>query len=179
MRVLLRCGADVDAVDDEGRTALHWAVVGGNERCVGLLFAAGAQIGTRDGESRTARDVADEFRTRDVWDGALEEVGLREDGTKVRRPLSEVRTPTRVLGSGRGLTVPTAPCEDHDLLSSQHFALYRVCDCERVSVVHEHSPCTGGACRHAPGSYSMFSSFDARLSLDCRWCCLNFSNAAP
>ena len=109
MRVLLRCGADVDAVDDEGRTALHWAVVGGNERCVGVLLAAGAELRTRDAESRTARDVADEFRTRDAWDGALEYVGLREDGTKVRRPLSEVRTPVLALGSGRGLDGAYSP----------------------------------------------------------------------
>lgn len=89
MRVLLRCGADVNAVDIDGRTALHWAVVGGNERCVVLLLEAGAEQGTRDGERRTARDVADEFRTRDMWDAAFAEVGLCEDGTKVRRPLSE------------------------------------------------------------------------------------------
>jgi ankyrin repeat protein len=156
MRVLLRCGADVNAVDNDGRTALHWAVVGGSGPCVGLLLAAGAELGMRDGERRTARDVADEFRTRDVWDGALAEVGLCEDGTMVRRPLNEVRLPClgfRALLDGFGLP---APCEHHRFLSSQSFALYRVRDHERVSVVHEHSPRANCACRYALGSYSYF-----------------------
>ena len=104
MRVLLRCGADPNAVDCEGRTALHWAAVGGNVRCVGLLLAAGAKLWMRDAERRTARDVVDEFQNRDAWDGALAEVGLGEDGTKVRRPLSEVR-PVCFGFRARGLMV--------------------------------------------------------------------------
>ena len=66
MRVLLRYGADPNAVDCDGRTALHWAAVGGNGRCVRLLLLKGADIRMRDAERRTARDVADEFRTRDA-----------------------------------------------------------------------------------------------------------------
>ena len=56
-----------------------------------MLLMKGADICTRDAERWMAQDVADEFRTRDAWDGALVEMGLRDDGTKVRRPLSEVR----------------------------------------------------------------------------------------
>ncbi|KAH9034193.1 ankyrin repeat-containing domain protein [Lactarius pseudohatsudake] len=88
-RVLLRCGADPNAVDCDGRTPLHWAAVGGSGGCIGQLLAAGAQLRTRDGEQGTARDVADEFRNRDAWDEALAELGLRNDGMKFRRPLSD------------------------------------------------------------------------------------------
>jgi ankyrin repeat protein len=91
MRVLLRYGADPNATDSDGRTPLHWAAVGGNKGCIAQLLAAGAELWTRDRERRTAQDVADEFQNRDVWDGALVEMGLKDDGTEVRRPLSEVR----------------------------------------------------------------------------------------
>ena len=56
-----------------------------------MLLTEGADIRMRDAERRTARDVADEFQTRDAWDGALVDMGLKEDGTEVRRPLNDVR----------------------------------------------------------------------------------------
>ena len=89
-RVLLRYGADSNAVDSDGCTPLHWAAVGGNRCCIAQLFAAGAELRIRDRERRTARDVADGFQNRDSWDRALVEIGRMVDGTAVRRPLSEV-----------------------------------------------------------------------------------------
>ena len=120
MHVLLRCGADPNAVDCDGHTALHWAAVGGNGRCISLLLMKGADICTRDAERWMAQDVADEFRTRDAWDGALVEMGLRDDGTKVPRPLSEVRPCWFfvVWALMNGGAPVLAPCEDHRLLSS-------------------------------------------------------------
>ena len=40
--VLLEAGANTDAADNNGRTALHWALIAGDVRIVGLLLGAGA-----------------------------------------------------------------------------------------------------------------------------------------
>ncbi|KAH8988351.1 ankyrin repeat-containing domain protein [Lactarius akahatsu] len=78
--LLLLCQPEVspDERDRKGRTALHWAARQRDEVSTRLV-AAGAQLRTRDGEQRTARD----------WDEALAEMGLSNDGMKVCRPLSE------------------------------------------------------------------------------------------
>jgi hypothetical protein len=50
----LAAGAPLDGRDDQGRTALHWAVVAGDGDVVGALVAAGADVEVADSSGRTA-----------------------------------------------------------------------------------------------------------------------------
>ena len=54
VQALVAGGAPIDGRDDQGRTALHWAVVAGDGEVVAVLLAAGADVGITDGSGRTA-----------------------------------------------------------------------------------------------------------------------------
>jgi uncharacterized protein len=58
VRELLHRGADVDARDEDGRTPLFSAVLGGSVGLVGLLLESGANINARDKEGWTALHFA-------------------------------------------------------------------------------------------------------------------------
>ena len=58
-RLLLDSGAAVDAADAEGRTALHWAAVGGAEAVAGCLLAAGADRGRFDSDGNNPLQLAE------------------------------------------------------------------------------------------------------------------------
>lgn len=58
VRELLAAGADPDARDDEGRTPLFSAVLGGSIGLVGLLLEAGADINARDTQGFSALHFA-------------------------------------------------------------------------------------------------------------------------
>lgn len=42
LKKILKCGADVDALDDEGKTALSYAIEAGHNKCIKLLLMHGA-----------------------------------------------------------------------------------------------------------------------------------------
>lgn len=44
----------LDAVDNKGRTALHFASVRGHTKCVEFLLQSGTNVDTRDSDGRTA-----------------------------------------------------------------------------------------------------------------------------
>jgi len=88
--VLLKFGADPNAVDHNGLTALHWAASGGNGSCISRLLEAGADIRAKTRDHRKAQEMAVRYRNGREWDIVVKELGFRADGTRVRRPLSEV-----------------------------------------------------------------------------------------
>ncbi len=58
VRAFLVKGADVDARDRHGATALIWAAAGGDLDSVRLLIDFGADVGAADGDGATAIDLA-------------------------------------------------------------------------------------------------------------------------
>lgn len=55
---LLRCGADLGAVDNDLWTVLHWAAPRRRIEAARLCMAAGADIGLRDVDGKTAWELA-------------------------------------------------------------------------------------------------------------------------
>ena len=89
-QILLNFGADPNAVDRDGFTSLHWAAFNGNESCIVQLLKGGADIRTKTRDLRSAKEFAFEHHNIDTWNKVVAELGFKEDGTRVRRPLSEV-----------------------------------------------------------------------------------------
>ena len=58
VRQLLQRGADVNVRDDDQRTPLHSAVLGGSVGLVGLLLESGADVNAADSEGYTALHFA-------------------------------------------------------------------------------------------------------------------------
>lgn len=56
----LKCSLEVDAQDDRGRTALHWAVLSGSEAICDMLLQANAGLDIADNEGATAMHKAAE-----------------------------------------------------------------------------------------------------------------------
>jgi palmitoyltransferase ZDHHC13/17 len=90
VEVLLKFGANPNLVDRNGLTALHWAASGGNRSCISQLLEAGADVRAMNKGYRKAQEMADRYNNRWTWNAAVEELGFKADGTRVRRPLSEV-----------------------------------------------------------------------------------------
>ena len=90
VEVLLKFGANPSVVDRNGVTALHWAASGGNRNCISQLLEAGVDVRAMNKGYRKAQEMADRYNNKAAWNAAVEELGFKADGTRVRRPLSEV-----------------------------------------------------------------------------------------
>ena len=90
VEVLLKFGANPNVVDRNGLTALHWAASGGNRSCISQLLEAGADVRAMNRGHWRAQAMADRYNNRGTWNAAVENLGFKADGTRVRRPLSEV-----------------------------------------------------------------------------------------
>ena len=67
MRTLIENKANVNAIDDDGKTSLHHASEGGKSRAIPILLQKGADIGIREKTTnKTALDMAANDRIRDL-----------------------------------------------------------------------------------------------------------------
>ena len=91
VEVLLKFGANPNVVDRNGLTALHWAASSGNVNCISQLLEAGADVRAMNKDYLKAEEMADRYNNKESWNSAVMVLGFKTDGTRVRRPLSEVR----------------------------------------------------------------------------------------
>ena len=88
--VLLKFGADPNAADHNGLTALHWAASSGNWSCISQLLEAGADIRAKTRNHRKVQEIAVGYDKAWIWDSVDKRLGFKVDGTRMRRPLCEI-----------------------------------------------------------------------------------------
>jgi ankyrin repeat protein len=88
MKALVSAGADVNAVCQDGRTALHYAAHYNCPDTIDALLAAGADAGARDKHGKTALAVAMHFKNAAAV-SRLSELGLPD--TIARRLLGSAQ----------------------------------------------------------------------------------------
>jgi ankyrin len=103
VKLLLDLGADVNAVDGDGRTALHGAAHKGRNDIVKLLVEHGARLDARDGGSRDS--IAGELSGH-TWIPLDYADGLVRVGVQSAIPHPDTAALLRKLMTERGLPVP-------------------------------------------------------------------------
>lgn len=105
VKLLLDLGADVNAVDGDGRTALHGAAHKGRNEVVQLLVEHGARLDARDGGSRDT--IAGDL-VGHTWQPIDYADGLVRVGVQSAVPHPETAALLRKLMLEKGLAVPPA-----------------------------------------------------------------------
>ena len=104
--LLLDRGADLNAANDAGQTALHAAAMVGANGVVRFLVDRGARLDAKNGQGRTPRDEA--LRGLANVDGALERSPSRHGGA-ARGTDGEARPSHRARTDGRDRSVDATP----------------------------------------------------------------------
>jgi len=66
VQLLLKYGANINAQDSSGRTPLHWASSGGNQKTARRLLERGANVHARNGEENTPFQVVSAEKHQDT-----------------------------------------------------------------------------------------------------------------
>ncbi len=103
MDLLLELGADVNARDDDGRTALHGAAHKGSTELVQTLVKRGAKLDARDGGSRDT--IAGDLLAH-TWTPLDYADGLVRVGVQSALAHAETAAVIRRLMKEQGLPVP-------------------------------------------------------------------------
>ena len=107
--------------------------------CIRRLFEKGAEIHAKDNEGRTARDMATdkamELKSLGAWNM---EGGFTEDGSKRKKPLSDVSV--LIDCDPRGTDIGDTSSYIHH---PHDFPLYVFYDPHYPPVVYRHDPCHG------------------------------------
>jgi palmitoyltransferase len=88
VELFLRWGANVYATDETGFTALHWAMVRGDQAFVSMaaiqkLIEYGSDRFAESSTGKTPAVTAEEMKCTHLWHRALEECGYDEDGNPI------------------------------------------------------------------------------------------------
>lgn len=92
VELLLKYGARVDTKDREGFTPLHWAVVKGNRDCLSKILKAGGDVRVGDKNGKTPEDMIKELKGTMIWQKALSDAKLSNDGQSRRSLFEKVRS---------------------------------------------------------------------------------------
>ena len=95
--VLLRWGADVNARDETGFTALHWALVKGSYPCAQKLVEYGADRFAANNDGKTPAVTAKEMNSMKQWHRALADSGFDSHGHAREFPLPMVKDTRKFL----------------------------------------------------------------------------------